>query len=90
MNAQAIHNLIECRNYLNGKQYKDLTQDERRILYVCQLWKNGKTFDHIEPIISDLIDKVSKQKSPDTFIHNELSMTFKFDDDTIIEPLLYD
>jgi hypothetical protein len=88
MRAETIRNLLYCHDLFTGKKFKELSADEKRILYICELWKHGKTFDQIDDVISNLIDQILLKQSPDAYILDELQKTFNYTDETVVEKLL--
>jgi hypothetical protein len=87
MRAQTIKNLFFCYDLFKGKKFGDLIAEERKILYICELWKHGKTFDQLDEVISNLIDQIIKKQSPDAYILDELQKTFNYTAETVIEPI---
>ena len=85
MHFKTIQNLLIAREGFNNKLFKDLTKDEKRILYICELWNRGKTFEGLFNDIYRIIDQISKNEDPDFKI--DLELREFYNDESVVKPM---
>jgi hypothetical protein len=71
-----LKDLAMIYNPIIGKKYKDLTNDQKRILYAVELWKDGMDIDQVMENMVFLAK--GKAGLPDEYIDKQLRYTFAF------------
>lgn len=81
---ELMRQLLQLYDMIVGKKYSDLTDDQKRILYAVELWKDGMD---VELVTAELKSKVMANELPAESVDEQLRGTFEYWDESEVPSL---